>query len=294
MSIVLNYSIKIKEKEDYVQIGNSRIGGKPDLPIAMDYPVFENKFYEFILQLNLNDLEIEGLPNNGLLSIFYGNLDKNEAIAYCFNDNIKLELKEIPIDIEFAGVADFREHNSYKFEITEKVISPRESLSEYNDPQFEELDNIMHWKSDFLNENSFLMHSGLQDKSHIYLKANGFEKLCYGYGIWINSENNKINYRGRNANRTYLNANELLNCEVTKEHWKNNLQEYLLWKEQLETFEDKKEYHLDLFKDYKCILSLASRSQTGMIWGDLHKLEFYGLATKFLTNNVIVLNSTIP
>lgn len=293
MSIVLKNSIRLTEKEDYSEIGNSRIGGNPDLPIQMNYPVFENGFYEFILQLNLSENKIIGYPENGMISIFYGNLDNNEAIAYYFNKNQKLENKQTPIGSKFAGVTDFREHNSHKFVVEENTLKHRSKFPEYNNPDFEEEDNINHWKNDFLNEQSFLSQEGLQDKSHVFLKSRGFGKLLYGSGIWINPNSNELNYRGRNANKEYSTIEDLKQCQFTKSGF-GNVEQYEEWIKQLELFESQKETQLFEFENYKCILSLASLNETGMIWGDLHKLEFYGIESEFLNKNVIKLNSTIP
>jgi len=44
MSIVLKHSIELKEKEVYLELANSRIGGNPDLPFEMKYSVYEMDF----------------------------------------------------------------------------------------------------------------------------------------------------------------------------------------------------------------------------------------------------------
>ncbi len=122
--------IELTNLEDYSGIGNSRIGGQPDLPIEMDYPTTEDGFLEFIMQINLNDVEIEGLPNSGLLSLFNGNLDKREAKGFYFTESTYLTKKEIPINTKFAGVVDFHEHTSHKISIIKKeVISMDVELS---------------------------------------------------------------------------------------------------------------------------------------------------------------------
>ena len=36
------------EYEDYSKIGNSRVGGVPDLPKNIEYPILDGKYYEFI------------------------------------------------------------------------------------------------------------------------------------------------------------------------------------------------------------------------------------------------------
>ena len=297
MPIELKNTIILDRKEDYREVGNSRIGGKPDLPKGVDYPIFANGFYEFILQINLNDHPIQGLPNTGLLSLFYGNLDNNEATGYYFEDVDELESKEIPTKEKFAGVTDFVEHISYKIKIESKKIKPREEMSEYNDDQFTEEENIFHWKTDFLRGNSFLMDNGVEDKGYLYLKSNGFDRLVYGYGVRIDEFNNRIIYQGRNANKDYQGIEDLINCPMTYTYESQRISKINSgqeWKNQLEKFEQEKEFHMKKIKDYKCLLSLASSYDTRMKWGDLNKLEIYGYQSDFLKREFKNLNSAMP
>lgn len=295
MSIELNNTIILDEKEDYQQIGNSRIGGKPDMPKNMNYPLFSNGLYEFILQLNLNENPVQGLPDKGILSIFYGSLDNNEAIGYYFENLNDLELKEIPTSNKFAGVTDFHEHIPYKIKVRPRSIIPREKLPEYNDSQFTEEENINHWQIDFLRENSFLLYEGLDDKNEMYFTTNGFDLISYG--IRINEKNNSLIYQGQNANMEYKGIEDLISCQITKFYENRRFPKKATreeWIAQLEAFEREKDTHIERFKDYTCLLSLASLNETRMTWGDLHKLEFYGYKSDFSKGIFNEINSTMP
>lgn len=72
------------------QIGCSRFGGKPDVPVDFSWPVYKDKPLTFMLQLScaeMASLDINHeLPNTGLLSFFYA-LD-NECFGY---DNRDME-----------------------------------------------------------------------------------------------------------------------------------------------------------------------------------------------------------
>ncbi len=68
------------------QMGYSKLGGSPDLPVEMEYPVREGQYCEFFAQLNFAQLKpfdtLNQLPDEGLLSIFcqfYA--DKNDKDA---------------------------------------------------------------------------------------------------------------------------------------------------------------------------------------------------------------------
>ena len=295
MSIILRNSLILENQEDYKTIGSSRLGGKPDLPTEMIYPILENGFYEFILQINLYDFQIGGLPKIGLLSLFFGGLDNNEAKGFYFDTIDNLETKNIPLDEKYAVYTDSIKHVSYKIKIESNKIESRSEQVEYNDEQFTEEDNIMHWKMDFLYKNSYLMDKGVEDKSMLYLKSNGFDRLAYGFGLRIDEVNHSIIYFGRNSNKIYSKFEDVANCKLTTSYENqrdNNLSNK--WLEQFELFEKEKKYHLERFKEFKCILSLASMSETGMIWGDLHKLEIYGYETDILKNNFGKLCSAMP
>lgn len=61
--------------EEQIPIGKAKIGGWPDLPDDIDWPVWQNKPLSFIAQLNLCDLPnydfLNILPSDGVLSFFY-------------------------------------------------------------------------------------------------------------------------------------------------------------------------------------------------------------------------------
>lgn len=161
----------------------------------------------------------------------------------------------------------------------------------------------MHWKMDFLSQNSFLMEEGVEDKSSLYLKSNGFDRLAYGFGIKIDKSTNSIIYHGRNTNKVYNSIEDIINCDLTisyesqrylnreNKEYRENKEKYL---KQLKEFEENKEFHLKRFKDYKCILSLATLYETKMIWGDMQKLEIYGYESDFKKREFKNLNSTMP
>jgi uncharacterized protein YwqG len=274
----LKNSIEIITEENYDQVGNSRIGGCPDLPRSTKYPMSESGFYEFILQVNLANDNIVGLPTEGLLSIFYGNLDKNEGIGIYTLDISNLEKKEIPVESKFSGVTDYYPSKPHKIKIKSKGIQPREDLPEYNDSSFTEEENIWHWKTDFIRNNSYFFNEGVDDKNSLYLRTNDFYLMAYGFGMRIDEKNNEIIYSGQNANREYNNLDDILSCEVTKFYEKMGHPEKYErkdWLDELHRFEMEKELHLKRFKEFNCFLSLESIRKTNMVWGDYNKLEFY-------------------
>lgn len=279
--------IKVLEAEDYSSVGNSRIGGKPDLPKSMEYPLTSKGFYEFIIQLNLSENKIEGLPNNGLLSIFYGDLDNREGIGFYFNNTETLEQKEIPTHLPFAGVTDFHPHNSHKIKLEYTDFKLPDIGLEYNNPNLELIDQL--W------ETSYFVNEGLANKQELYFKKNGLELITNS--IQINLSKNKVIYAGQNAYKKYNTLEDLINCKKTT-HYENLRYPYQTsreeWISQLQDFERRKNYHIQRLKDFNCLLSLESLDKVGMIWGDYHKLEFYGYKNDWLNGNFYNLNVWMP
>lgn len=62
-------------EESDLAIGNSKIGGNPDLPVDFSWPIWKGKPMGFLGQINLEHTsiyDIQGLlPTSGLLTFFY-------------------------------------------------------------------------------------------------------------------------------------------------------------------------------------------------------------------------------
>ena len=67
------YDINIWGKEDYKELGNSRIGGIPDLPEDIEFPTHPKYELQFFAQINFKEFpEIENsiLPKEGIVYLF--------------------------------------------------------------------------------------------------------------------------------------------------------------------------------------------------------------------------------
>jgi len=74
--------LQTKQVEDNdIPIGRSKIGGMPDLPEYVVWPVWKNKPLSFIAQINLVDIPkfdfLNFLPEAGILSFFYYSMQGN-------------------------------------------------------------------------------------------------------------------------------------------------------------------------------------------------------------------------
>ena len=126
------------EAEDYSKIGNSRMGGKPDLPFNIPFPSFYSEYqekeclYEFIAQIDLESISSyqDYLPRKGYLFFFIKSIhhfgEDNSGIVLFVEHSNKLEsgkrfLNQKESDFfELPGA----EYDSYKLEAFSMVSLP--------------------------------------------------------------------------------------------------------------------------------------------------------------------------
>lgn len=97
-NLVERIAIETTEKEDYSKLGNSRLGGFPDLPIDFQYPLNEKgEYLRFLAQINCSEIQIENsvLPKKGIIYFFEGDGDETFSKAF-FSKNTSLITKEPP------------------------------------------------------------------------------------------------------------------------------------------------------------------------------------------------------
>lgn len=115
--------IDYSTSDEEIECGESKIGGKPDLPTDFDWPYYsgnndgngenKNRPLSFLAQINLKDVveyDKEGLlPKDGLLSFFYeletmtwgfDPADLGSAKVFYFSGNEELNTTEFPDDME--------------------------------------------------------------------------------------------------------------------------------------------------------------------------------------------------
>ncbi len=112
---MIKYSIEITTspiKEEKLKIGQSKIGGHPDLPPSINWPVNKNQPLAFICQINLKDIypydQEKILPESGMLYFFYDSenqpwgYDPNSRSGWrvIYNDNDSdLQRKDPPLEL---------------------------------------------------------------------------------------------------------------------------------------------------------------------------------------------------
>ncbi|KZE69281.1 hypothetical protein AWM68_03160 [Fictibacillus phosphorivorans] len=114
----------IKTKKE-CEVGFSKFGGEPDLPLGTSFPVHNGAPLTFLCQINLGELNsfeaADSLPNDGVLSFFFEAIDlpfvesKSEYSSwkvFYFKDNEQLVRTQYPPyeredDIEYGPLPEF-------------------------------------------------------------------------------------------------------------------------------------------------------------------------------------------
>jgi len=121
--------LRTTEPEDHATPGSTRIGGTPDLPPGIDYPVTDGKLWRFYAQIDL--AEIAGLqswlPRTGRLYFFGEGQEEGDGVRVLHSNASAAELQPYawPEGAEFADGFDVSDaHEGYKVRIDATVSLP--------------------------------------------------------------------------------------------------------------------------------------------------------------------------
>ncbi len=194
-------------EEDYAIVGNHRFGGKPDLPLAIEYPTFLYNYegehtykYEFIGQINceqIADLQ-DYLPRTGMLFFFIESIhmiygaNKNSCKVLYFENNDSLvsgnrfEFKESDYYEMFELYRGFKVSASLQVSVpsfyaiqTNSYLLKEDSVLKEIDDYYETLyetfeepiqDNFPH--SYAINSYGFTQHESPELQASLNLKGN--------------------------------------------------------------------------------------------------------------------------
>jgi uncharacterized protein YwqG len=89
-STILPSITLVHENRSKENVGLSKMGGHPEVPVGFKWPKHEFGDYRFALQLNLNEIEFSSqLPKRGMLSVFIAN-DEDNNVFYGDDDYAKV------------------------------------------------------------------------------------------------------------------------------------------------------------------------------------------------------------
>lgn len=185
--VQVSLQFTLVDKENYKQVGSSRIAGCPDLPPSIDWPCTEDgEAYTFLVQINLSELPFlpsDHWPSSGMLYFFLGMdepaYDVDHQVIYYNGDLTNLALTKLPEGVEEVN-ADERDFVSYQI-----IWQPHLSLPDVR----EELDVLFEKYEDVYTEIygvSDALAGGLQTwagetQLDAYLCRNGMSERLFKY-----------------------------------------------------------------------------------------------------------------
>jgi uncharacterized protein YwqG len=288
----------VDKQKAKINLGDSKIGGFPHLPVDFDYPQEDTYFYEFVGQINLSNLTDNDIPNFPQKGIMYFFIDDdfnvsnvNTKILILSNDISELEVKHPPKNKKsrcetFLDRTEFTElkltfKKDYTIDqnlldkiVNDQVISGHNPISDFDIEEFYTRDQIWGFTTTW---------GGGDVEWSAYLAKRRFIGL-----YWLTLDHQIENLKKENIDfRQWLNnkvdeaitkqKDILLKYEKTLHiypYWERELEDLEYTKENLVEFIDNFEHHKSESKKWKMVLSLSSENDAQMCFGD-GKMEFF-------------------
>ncbi|PED06970.1 YwqG family protein [Bacillus pseudomycoides] len=250
------------EKENYEKIGNSRIGGYPDLPSSIEWPCDEDgEYWTFIAQINLAELPrqvVNELPQEGILYFFLGldepAYDVDHKVFYYNGDGIELQKTFPPegkeeIDFENRGFI------SHQISFRETVHIPSESeLEEILFEDYEDVCEILCYHTDRIWGNSDT-YAG-DPRKDAYFCRNGLADLLFHSHMKEEELLKKIDKVDAEGRKEYVKT--LKTCVLP----------------QLREYNANQVVHKKGIENWHSLFKIGSMDEVGMCWWDAGNLEF--------------------
>ena len=225
-------------EENEIKIGQSKIGGRPDLPTNMDWPKEENgKYFIFLAQINFEEVsnpEIDQLPEKGIIYFFYSEGYTGGKTIFV-EDLSSLERKEAPKAPHAISLSSSSRFNS---KLTEGIFKPCRL-------EFKNTYGLPDWQYEFvaeqLNEREEIAYSELPDYSNYTTKLFGHSN-CAQY---------PMEYECEKVSRGYVWPND----KVTDEEIEKEMKE--------------KQFQWEM------LFQIDSEEAPKMMWGDVGRLYFW-------------------
>ncbi|MEC1180141.1 DUF1963 domain-containing protein [Metasolibacillus meyeri] len=253
---------ELASEENYEQVGNSRIAGRPDLPSSIKWPcTADGEAYTFLAQINLSELPFlpsKHWPATGILYFFLG-LDEpayniDHQVIYYNGDLTSLALAKLPEGIEEVN-ADEREFVSHKITWHPHLSLP--DLGEDSDVLLEEHEDIYTEVCDVSDALAGELQTWAgETQLDAYLCRNGMGELLfntYKTPERVEQEAAEALRDGRNQYAEHL-AKEVLPL--------------------LQQYKEHEEQHQQAAKNWQVLFSLSSLNEVNMCWWDAGYLEF--------------------
>lgn len=283
--------IELLKKENYEKIGNSRIGGHPDLPNKMDYPTIKEEdeilYYVFIAQINLEELPkevIKNYPQSGILYFFIHNDGESMStvrhlVLYSGEDVSNLKRFEPPKNIKYTGESYETPFPAYSigFNLEYSIDLHHLEVNEYEYLQSgNNFYNVFNVANRFGGHNysvdGIIPADIIQEKEILPYEETFFLTRGYLTGKSKKSylESNKIHidyYNKKIAESKSESEIKKFEESIEELHKKAKLEETLR--------KGRETYYQEMLDNWMLMLVVDSIDECEMLWWDASSLEFY-------------------
>lgn len=249
-----NYRLHSFENENYTQLGNTRLGGLPDLPKTITYPHNEQGYYNLLCQINFAELE-DTLPTQGILYIFQGDIYEQDYKVIFTKITDNLEKKLPPKNLKnlntvtktpYEGIkANFQLEHYFAGETLWKVYR-------YDEEKFKLLNRGTS------KYQSHILGNSMEDTCMIYKHLNGFDTLLY----------DTLLYKEIRPDYTSQLNSYLKECEEALEKEGTDKAHFQRRKQQLLQLDKEKERHFANYQKVTCLIGLESLDRLNWCWND--------------------------
>lgn len=269
-NLKLNYTLNSLEKEDYQILGNTRLGGFPDLPKSYKYPTSDEGYYNLLIQLNFSEIEekLEDFPDTGILYVFQGasNSDDFQILYITEIDNLEKKLppknvpnlnKENKTTCYDSYKAKFKVEHHFEGDIIWKIYDLNQSYYEF----------LTKTNSTYSTQLLSRPYGGLDAKKNAYLAIIGYEKLMYIPLVLYP----RISESGFQDLEHAL----IIDFEEKINDTKLDTAYFTDKKQQLMEFSKNRIKHMNSYSKTICVLSIESLSELSWQWGDGGEINMY-------------------
>jgi uncharacterized protein YwqG len=251
-----------EDKPDPAQIGGSRIGGLPDLPETLSWPLHNGQAMAFLAQVNCGELEpnfVPYLPDQGWLYFFVSEPNVWSGIPHSvlyFDGSVDtLQQISLPGDAKtpFAVFSSY----PYRFETGFSLYSTifDETFKGLSDDKlFTKAIRLFQAECDRIG--GFPMSFQPFSEFFAYLALNGFDLMCK-YGT--SEQYLEYQIERKKMEETDPEHARFLRTEVLS---------------QIREYAKDGDYHKERMKDLRTLLVVGSDGDE-MMWGDLGFLQFF-------------------
>jgi hypothetical protein len=288
----------IEPRKSAINIGDSKIGGFPHLPMGFEYPQEENYYYEFVAQVNLSDLatcDIPGFPTSGMLYFFIDdefNVADVKAKVIVHNTGIDGLAIKPPPEGKSSRCESFSDRTAFtelKLFISKSYTFGQKLLNRVADEQFTSgtgpTGNFE--VEQFYTKNQIWGYttawSGVAAEWSAYLAKRRLSGL-----YWLTLDDQIAHLRKEQIDlKQWLHARVdeaiIKQQEILMKHdraayiypyWERELLDLVYAKSQLDAFAENLDFHKTESKKWRMLLSLSSYQEAAISFGD-GRMEFF-------------------